>query len=315
MEVAMKKASVIIISLLLVFSVLFMSGCEFEIGLGGEESTTQVAENGLPSGGKKKPGTTQSDESDGKTDKNAQSGSKGSSASGKKTLTKEEEKINKEFYTIKEDEKKDEGISQKRVKEAAKEAAKEEKTEKKKDEEAILSKKVYTIKGRMVADGITSEYKLAQSGDKYAVITAYNGTPLGLIIGDEFIYLMSYNDKTYMEIPLSLFESMGEGSVDQMLKDSMVSTEDREIKKEGTEKIDGKEYTYKQYEDGSIDYYSGSLIIMSKSTDGTCVYYDEVLNEAPDSLFVPPTDYESVPLTADNIEKFTAVMGEGAVNE
>ena len=307
----MKKASVIIISLLLVFTVVFMSGCEFEIGMGGEENTTQVAENGLPTGGKKKPGTTESAESDGKNDKSSQS----SSSSGKKTLTKEEEKINKEFYTIKEDEKKDDGISPKRVKEAAKEAAKEDKTEQKKDEEAILSKKVYTIKGRMVTDGVTSEYKLAQSGNKYAVITAYNGTPLGLIIGDEFIYLMSYNDKTYMEIPLSLFESMGEGSIDQMLKESMVTTEDRDIKKEGTEKIDGKEYTFKEYEDGSIDYYSGSLIIMSKSADGTCVYYDEVLNEAPDSLFVPPTDYERVPLTADNIEKFTAVMGEGSVDE
>lgn len=319
----MKKTSAAILSLLLVISVLFFSGCEFEIGIGdGADATTQVAENGLPEGKgskKDKTGTGADDpaKADGKgSGAKTDGGKKQSGSDVSVTLSAEDAKINKDFYTLKEKEEieKNTGASEKRIKEGKKEEKKDDKKEEKKDEEKILTDKKYTIKGRIIdTDGVVSEYKLAQNGSKYAVITAYNAVPIGFIIGEENIYLMSYNEKSYMEIPLSLLESAGAGTVDDILKDNVVQV-DKEVVQEGTEKVDGKELTFKKYEDGSVDYYSGSLLIMSKNADGSSVYYDELSAEAPDSLFVPPADYTRLPLSAENLENFTTMIG-GPVDE
>ena len=178
------------------------------------------------------------------------------------------------------------------------------------NDRSVFETRNYYVVGRIVKDGKTSTYKLAQSGNKYAIMTVYNGNQLGIIIDYLNIYLVQIENKSYITIPKALLSDYKDDkNINSLLKDDLLDS-DKKIVKNGTKKVDGKEVDYSKYDDGSVTYYKGNTILMSKSADGTVIYYDSITNSAPNGFFAPPAGYTSKPLNAANVQEFSKLIGE-----
>lgn len=176
------------------------------------------------------------------------------------------------------------------------------------DDRKVFESRNYYVVGRIVKDGKTSTYKLAQSGKKYAIMTVYNGNQLGIIIDSINIYLVEIETKSYLTIPKALLADYKDADVNSLLDDDLLDS-DKKIVKNGTTKLDGKDVSYSKYDDGSCTYYKDNTILMSESSDGTIIYYDTVTNSAPSGFFAPPAGYTSKALTAENIQAFSDLIG------
>ena len=280
----MKRKSVVLLSSIILLIAVLFTGCDFAIVLpGGPEDISQVDLNNY---------VTRVVEV---TDENG-------NVIGTENVTLSQDEINagKEFYN-KLDENALGGITDNRYNSASNSNAQNDKS--------IFESRQYYVVGRIVKDGKTSTYKLAQSGNKYAIMTVYNGSQLGIIIDYLNIYLVQIENKSYITIPKALLSDYeGEESFDSLLKDDLLDS-DREIVKNGTTKKDGKEVSYSKYDDGSITYYKGNTILMSENADGTIIYYDSVKNSAPSGFFAPPAGYTSKPLNAANVKEFSDLIG------
>ena len=280
----MKRKSIVLLSsIILLIGVLF-TGCDFSIALpGGPEDISQVDLNNY---------VTRVVEV---TDENG-------NVIGTENVTLSQDEINdgKSFYN-KLDENALGGITDNRYNSALNTNAQ--------DDKSIFESRQYYVVGRIVKDGKTSTYKLAQSGNKYAIMTVYNGSQLGIIIDYLNIYLVQIENKSYITIPKALLADYeGEENFDSLLEDDLLDS-DKKIVKNGTTKKDGKEVSYSKYDDGSITYYKGNTILMSENADGTVIYYDSVKNSAPSGFFAPPAGYISKPLNAANIQEFSELIG------
>ncbi len=181
------------------------------------------------------------------------------------------------------------------------------------NEKSIFESRNYYVVGRIVKDGKASTYKLAQSGNKYAVMTVYNGHQIGIIIDYLNIYLVQLENKSYITIPKALLSDTEDSDVQSLLEDDLLDS-DKKIVKNGTTKLDGKEVSYSKYDDGSTTYYVGNSILMSESSDGTIIYYDTVTKNAPSGFFAPPAGYTAKPLNADTVKEYSDIIG-GAQGE
>lgn len=176
------------------------------------------------------------------------------------------------------------------------------------DDRRIFESRNYYVVGRIVKDGKTSTYKLAQSGNKYAIMTVYNGNQLGIIIDYINIYLVQIADKSYLTIPKALLAEYEDENVSALLEDDLLDS-DKKIVKNGTTTVDGKEVSYSKYDDGSTTYYKGNTLLMSESADGAIIYYDTVTNSAPSGFFAPPAGYTAKALNAENVQEFSELIG------
>ena len=280
----MKRKSIVLLSSIILLIAVLFTGCDFSIALpGGPEDISQVDLNNY---------VTRVVEV---TDENG-------NVIGTENVTLSQDEINdgKSFYN-KLDENALGGITDNRYNSALNTNAQ--------DDKSIFESRQYYVVGRIVKDGKTSTYKLAQSGNKYAIMTVYNGSQLGIIIDYLNIYLVQIANKSYITIPKALLaEYEGEENFDSLLEDDLLDS-DKKIVKNGTTKKDGKEVNYSKYDDGSITYYKGNTILMSESADGTVIYYDSVKNSAPSGFFAPPAGYTSKPLNAANIQEFSELIG------
>lgn len=280
----MKRKSIVLLSSIILLIAVLFTGCDFSIVLpGGPEDISQVDLNNY---------VTRVVEV---TDENG-------NVIGTENVTLSQDEINdgKSFYN-KLDENALGGITDNRYNSALNTNAQ--------DDKSIFESRQYYVVGRIVKDGKTSTYKLAQSGNKYAIMTVYNGSQLGIIIDYLNIYLVQIANKSYITIPKALLaEYEGEENFDSLLEDDLLDS-DKKIVKNGTTKKDGKEVNYSKYDDGSITYYKGNTILMSESADGTVIYYDSVKNSAPSGFFAPPAGYTSKPLNAANIQEFSELIG------
>lgn len=280
----MKRKSIVLLSSIILLIAVLFTGCDFSIALPGEpEDISQVDLNNY---------VTRVVEV---TDENG-------NVIGTENVTLSQDEINdgKSFYN-KLDENALGGITDNRYNSALNTNAQ--------DDKSIFESRQYYVVGRIVKDGKTSTYKLAQSGNKYAIMTVYNGSQLGIIIDYLNIYLVQIANKSYITIPKALLaEYEGEENFDSLLEDDLLDS-DKKIVKNGTTKKDGKEVSYSKYDDGSITYYKGNTILMSESADGTVIYYDSVKNSAPSGFFAPPAGYTSKPLNAANIQEFSELIG------
>lgn len=280
----MKRKSIVLLSSIILLIAVLFTGCDFSIPLpGGPEDISQVDLNNY---------VTRVVEV---TDENG-------NVIGTENVTLSQDEINdgKSFYN-KLDENALGGITDNRYNSALNTNAQ--------DDKSIFESRQYYVVGRIVKDGKTSTYKLAQSGNKYAIMTVYNGSQLGIIIDYLNIYLVQIANKSYITIPKALLaEYEGEENFDSLLEDDLLDS-DKKIVKNGTTKKDGKEVSYSKYDDGSITYYKGNTILMSESADGTVIYYDSVKNSAPSGFFAPPAGYTSKPLNAANIQEFSELIG------
>ena len=280
----MKRKSIVLLSSIILLIAVLFTGCDFSIVLpGGPEDISQVDLNNY---------VTRVVEV---TDENG-------NVIGTENVTLSQDEINdgKSFYN-KLDENALGGITDNRYNSALNTNAQ--------DDKSIFESRQYYVVGRIVKDGKTSTYKLAQSGNKYAIMTVYNGSQLGIIIDYLNIYLVQIANKSYITIPKALLAQYeGEENFDSLLEDDLLDS-DKKIVKNGTTKKDGKEVNYSKYDDGSITYYKGNTILMSESADGTVIYYDSVKNSAPSGFFAPPAGYTSKPLNAANIQEFSELIG------
>lgn len=168
----------------------------------------------------------------------------------------------------------------------------------------IFASKKYTVTGRIVSNGETSHYKMAQNGNKLSVMTYYNGKPIGFILNSVSVYIVNADTKTYLIVPKKVLEAADDTGKLSSVFDGSLGDSTRAVVSEGSETVEGKKLTYKKYDDGTVAYYSGNAIVMSKNTDGSVIYYDSVVNEAPASLFLPPKGYKMQELTVENIKDY-----------
>ena len=215
------------------------------------------------------------------------------------TLSDKEIQEGKDFYNKLDDNALD-GISDNRYNTATNTNAQNEKS--------IFQSRNYYVIGRIVKDGKSSTYKLAQSGNKYAIMTVYNGAQIGIIIDYINIYLVQLESKSYITIPKALLSQTEDSNVQSLLDDDLFDS-DKKIVENGTTKIDGKEVSYSKYDDKSISYYKGNTILMTKNSDGTVIYYDTVTNNAPSGFFAPPAGFTAKPLNAESIQEFSDLIG------
>ncbi|MBQ6935395.1 MAG: hypothetical protein IJN49_02495 [Clostridia bacterium] len=279
----MKSKFIISLSIVvLLISVLF-TGCDFSISLpGGAEDISQVDINNA---------VTRVEEV---TDDNG-------NVIGTENVTLSDKEIQegKDFYS-KLDANALEGISDNRYNTATNNNAQNEKS--------VFQSRNYYVIGRIVKDGKSSTYKLAQSGNKYAIMTVYNGHQIGIIIDYVNIYLVQLENKSYITIPKALLSQAEDSEVKSFLEDDLLDS-DKKIVKNGTTKIDGKEVSYSKYDDGSISYYKENTILMTKNNDGTIIYYDTVTNNAPSGFFAPPAGFTAKPLNAESVQEFSDLIG------
>ncbi len=284
----MKKRTIAILSALIISVSILFSGCDFQIELpnGAEDvssvnlnnSVTRVVEVTDENG--KVIGT----ENIALSDQEIKDGKDFYTALGESTLT---------------------GISSDRYSKAENKTAQ--------NDRQIFESRNYYVVGRIVKDGKTSTYKLAQNGNKYAIMTVYNGNQLGIIIDSINIYLVQIANKSYMTIPKALVLEYDDGDAKKLLKDDLLDS-DKKIVENGTTKVDGKEVSYSKYDDDSVSYYKENTILMTKNSDNSVIYYDSVSNSAPTGFFAPPAGYTAKALNAANIEEYSALIG-GNIDE
>ena len=279
----MKSKFIVSLSaVVLLISVLF-TGCDFSIPLpGGAEDVSQININNA---------VTRVVEV---TDNNG-------NVVGTENVTLSDKEIQegKDFYNKLDDNALD-GISDNRYNTATNTNAQNEKS--------IFQSRNYYVIGRIVKDGKSSTYKLAQSGNKYAIMTVYNGAQIGIIIDYINIYLVQLESKSYITIPKALLSQTEDSNVQSLLDDDLLDS-DKKIVENGTTKIDGKEVSYSKYDDKSISYYKGNTILMTKNSDGTVIYYDTVINNAPSGFFAPPAGFTAKPLNAESVQEFSDLIG------
>ncbi|MBQ8183694.1 MAG: hypothetical protein IJ025_07355 [Clostridia bacterium] len=177
------------------------------------------------------------------------------------------------------------------------------------DDSLVLKSSQYMIIGRVESgDGSSVPYKVARSGQKVAMYTEFEGKQLGVIILEDRIYLLSADDKMYLEVSKELLK---ENATDEEVL-AMINgdTLDRNAKVVQTtnQSEDGVLYNVVIYETGEKDYFLGNTIIKTVAPDGGVLYYDTVSAVVPSSVFAPPADYTKQTLNESNVSEFVDVI-------
>lgn len=182
------------------------------------------------------------------------------------------------------------------------------------DDAAVLRSNQYMMNVRLVdSTGAVQNYKIAKNGKNSSVSMIYNDVPLALIIGEETWYLLSVNEKTYIEIPKETIQE----NADEEFKEMLIGDPfdfNREIVSKYTETEDGITYDVVEYDNGNKDYFIGKTLIKTTAEDNTVMYYDNISPIAPASLFTPPSDYTKTVVTEANASEVADVI-DGQTDE
>lgn len=176
------------------------------------------------------------------------------------------------------------------------------------DDRQILGSTQYMLIGRVEAEGRSTPYKIARSGERVAMYTDYNGNQLGIIILEDKVYILSANDKMYLEVSKELLKENTDDA--DMLDMFTGSALDRDSKVVQTlnQAEDGVVYDVVVYETGEKDYLLGGTIIKTVAPDGGVLYYDSVSAVVPSSVFTPPADYTKQTLNESNVSEFAGIV-------
>lgn len=281
-EGIMKKITMSAIALMLASLVFVFSGCEASVKLEEEESTTYEPDTAV----------TEVTNKEGKV-----------VATENITMSAKQKEEGKNFY--KPTKKPSKGVSKNRLQQALKEnGLKQDGTpdesdtledemnqmEQTQDDAAVLRSSQYLVTARLVMEGKSSQYKIARKGKKSSMTFQHEGQNLGFIITEKLVYMLTIDEKQYIEIPKSVIaENATEEEMD-MLTSNPFDME-RKVKKKTSEKKDGVKYTVFIYESGAKDYFIGKTLIMTTAEDGSTMYYDSISPIAPSSLFSPPKGF------------------------
>lgn len=190
------------------------------------------------------------------------------------------------------------------------------------DDAAVLRSSQYMINVRLVdSEGVAQNYKIAKNGKNSSVSMIYNEVPMGVILGEDVWYLLSIDEKAYIEIPKELIEENAEDDEFTKLILGDPFNFDRPIVSKTQETQDGVTYDVVEYDNGNKDYFIGKTIIKTTATDNSVMYYDSVSAIAPMSLFTPPADFTKQVVTEENASEIvesldpTAVAAQSENNE
>ncbi len=298
----MKKITLSAVSLLLCAILFVFSGCDMSVNLNDDETTKPEPNTAIVEITNEE-GTVV--------------------ATQTVTMSAEEKEDGKNFFKPTKDDS-DKGISKDRLENALK---KEETTQKPatgdkgdssledemnnstdaviKNDGDILRSNQYFVTVRIEANGKSAPYKIARRGNKTSISCNYDGNNIGFILTDDKIYMLSIDEKQYVEFPKSLVEENATDEEMKLLLSNPFEVE-RKIVKKTTEKVEGQKYNVVIYEGGTKDYYVGDTIMMTKADDGSILYYDKVSAIAPASLFSPPKGYEKVDYEDVTVPETTA---------
>lgn len=170
------------------------------------------------------------------------------------------------------------------------------------DDFAVLNSSKYFIEGRVVTeDGATYPYKMARDGNRFTFRSVYEGEEMCLIMGNEYVYLVSPGTKTYAKISKALVsqESADTGEFDELLSgDAFNLYANKKQVDTFTEKMYGVKYTVIEYDDGTYDYFNGKTLVQTVSSNST-LYYDVISTNVSEGLFVPPAGYTEEVITSE----------------
>ncbi len=176
------------------------------------------------------------------------------------------------------------------------------------DDSQILNSTQYMIIGREESDSSVVPFKLARSGEKMAMYTEYNGNQIGMIFLEDKVYILSANDKMYLEVTKEfLKENTDDEEMLAMFSGSAFDS-DAKIVKTMNQAEDGVVYDVYVYETGAKSYYLGGTIIKTVSAEGGVIYYDRVSAVVPSSVFAPPADYTRKTLDEENVSDFAGIV-------
>ncbi len=176
------------------------------------------------------------------------------------------------------------------------------------DDRHVLASTQYMIVGRVEAEGRSTPYKIARSGERVAMYTDYNGNQLGIIILEDKVYILSANDKMYLEVSKELLkENTDDADMLEMFTGSALDR-DSKITQTLNQAEDGVVYDVVVYETGEKDYLLGGTIIKTVAPDGGVLYYDSVSAVVPSSVFAPPADYTKQTLNEDSVSDFAGIV-------
>lgn len=316
----MNKTPIITIIALLTVILIAFTGCEFDISLNGEENNTQTSIESVVVTDEE--GSTQIEtivhyittEPVPVVTVIEVTNEKGKVVETEKvTLSPEDVQQGKDFFNGKEDETKADKKNEKET-EISKEPASdrvttapEKENVKVQDDFAVLNSSRYLIEGRVVsADGASYPYKMARDGSRFTFKSVYEGEEICIIVGSEYVYLVSPETKTYAKVSKELVEdeAADSGEFDDLLTGDVFNlyANKKEIDTY-TEKMYGVKYKVVEYDDGTMDYFNGKTLVMTEASDGSMLYYDVISSTVSEGLFVPPADYKE---EAINITTTTA---------
>ncbi len=184
------------------------------------------------------------------------------------------------------------------------------------DDMAILRSDKYLIVGRAVTpEGVSYPYKMARDGNRFTFKSVFEGEEICLIVGSEYVYLLSPKTKTYSKLSRELIqeESSETGEFDDLLSgDAFNLYADKKQVDTYTEKMDGVKYTVVEYDDGTYDYFIGKKLYHTMSSDGSILYYDQISSNVTEGLFIPPADYKEEAITAEQASEMAAALSTEA---
>lgn len=169
------------------------------------------------------------------------------------------------------------------------------------DDYLVLRSSQYMINMRVVdADGVMHNFKIAKNGKNSSVTAIFENIPMTIIMGETTWYLLTSEDKSYIEIPKNLLEQeIDSEEISPFLFGDPFKFGGEKIS-ETTEVEDGITYTVFEFDSGNKEYYIGKTLIKTVSTDSSVTYFDSISAVAPLSLFSPPADYTKLVITEDN---------------
>ena len=295
----MNKTPIITIIALLMVVLFVFSGCEFEISLNGESNTETSVETIIVTD---EEGSTRVETTVHYVTTEPVpvvtivevTNEKGKVVETEKvTLSPEEVQQGKDFFGAEETTKKasKEPAADKNTTEPTTQAT----TRPAQDDLAVLNSSKYLIEGRVVSpDGTSYPYKMARDGSRFTFRTVYESDEICLIVGHEYVYLVSPSKKSYAKVAKELVSEDSENAEefeDLLSGDAFNLYANKTVVDTYTEKMYGVKYKVVEYDDGTLDYFNGKTLVQTVSTNGATLYYDVISTNVSEGLFVPPAGY------------------------
>lgn len=317
----MNKTPIITIIALLVVILVAFSGCEFEFSLNGEENNTQTSIESIVVTDEE--GSTQVEtvvhyittEPVPVVTIVEVTNKKGKVVETEKiTLSPEEVQQGKDFFAAEDEDETKKEVSKEPASDRITTAPEKENVPVQ-DDFAVLNSSKYFIEGRVVtADGATYPYKMARDGSRFTFRSVYEGEELCLIMGNEYVYLVSPETKTYAKIAKDLVAGEDSGEFDELLSGEAFNLYAKKKQVDTfTEKMYGVKYTVIEYDDGTLDYFNGKTLVQTVSSDGSTLYYDVISTNVSEGLFVPPAGYTEEVITAEKASELAESLSTTAV--